>query len=184
MLIAFIQEVHVEVDLTQGKLPDSGWRFSIQNAAQTSVKNCVSLVEASVDFKFRGHGLPKLLLQKAKHEAIAKGFRTLIAPVRPGAEAKFPRETMKAYCTRQTPDQRIYEPWLRAHIESGGVMTNICHNSVLVRASLTNWRDWTGLSLEQSGREVISGALAPLEVNLEENLGLYREPNVWVKYTL
>ena len=184
LLIAFIQAVHLEVDLTQGELPDLGWRFSIQNAAQTSVKNCVSLVEASVDLKFRGHGLLKLLLQKAMHEAIAQGFRTMIAPVRPGAKAQFPRETMEAYCTRQTPDQRIYDPWLRAHIESGGVMTNICHNSALVRASLAKWRDWTCFSLEQSGREVISGALAPLEVNLEENLGTYREPNVWLKYTL
>ena len=63
-------------------------------------------------------------------------------------------------------------------------MTSICHNSVLVRASLTKWRNRTGLSFEQSGREVISGALAPLEVNLEENFGFYREPNVRVKYTL
>lgn len=181
-LVAFVQAVHVEIDVTKPELPDLGWRFSIQNASVKSHKNSMSLVEASIDSKFRGFGLSKCLIAKVKEEARKQGFQQLIAPVRPILKGQFLEESMESYCLRKTPDGRLFDPWLRTHVEAGATLSNICHNSVCVKASLPRWRDWTGLPLSQSGPHPIPGGLAPLHVNVEINNGVYTEPNVWVKY--
>lgn len=181
-LVAFIQTVDVEIDLMAAELPDLGWRFSIQNASMRSRKNCVSLVEASVAPENRGFGLSKCLIQQAKEQAKRRGFRHVIAPVRPTMKVQFPNESIETYCNRKTPDQRLFDPWLRAHVESGATLANICHNSVCVRASLSKWRDWTGLPLLQSGPQIIPGGLMPLMVDLETGVAVYTEPNVWVRY--
>jgi GNAT superfamily N-acetyltransferase len=183
-LVAFIQAVHVAIDPAQAELSDLGWRFSIQDAAKASPKNCSSLVEASVDGNFRGLGLAKKLLEKAKGEARSSGFRVMIAPVRPSGKKRFPEESMEAYCARKTDDGRVYDPWLRAHLEAGAQLRNVCHESVCVKASLARWREWTGLPFDKNGAVLLPEGLVPLEVHLEEGLGIYREPNVWVSYEL
>ncbi len=219
-LIAFIQAVLVAIDRSVQELPALGWRFSIQNASVNSLKNCVSLTEACVDRKYRGRGFAKALIQGAKIEARALGFDMVIAPVRPTGKTAYPLESMEMYCRRQLPDGRIFDPWLRTHHEAGAQIMNICEDSVLVRANLTKWREWTKLQLNENGLCVIEGGLVPLDVRLPvrlpnrltgefpgefpgqfpgqfpgelpdqnssqfaEPIAVYREPNVWMKYTL
>lgn len=182
LLVAFIQAVHVAVDPDRSELPDLGWRFSIQNAAQSSTKNCMSLVEASIDSKFRGHGLSKCLIERCKEEARKEGFQFLIAPVRPTLKEQFPNESIESYCKQTAPDGRIFDPWLRTHVEAGATLMNVCHNSVCVQASLTKWRDWTGLPFLHTGPQPIPHGLMPVMVNPSMNVGIYSEPNVWVRY--
>lgn len=168
ILIAFMQAVQVQIDLSARDLPDDGYRFSVHNAAIRSPKNCLSLVEASVDPRFRGRGLSRHLIARAKREARAMGFDTMIAPVRPLLKS----------------DKRLQDPWLRTHVESGATIQNICHNSVRVRASLAKWREWTSLDLTAPGPQDLPGGLAPMWVDLEEGVGTYTEANVWVRYKL
>ena len=184
LLVAFIQAVHVEIDLEAKELPDLGWRFSLQNASQRSIKNAMSLIEASVDPNFRGHGLSKMLIDRVKSEAQVLKLPQLIAPVRPTLKAKFQSETVEFYCQRKDAKSRIFDPWLRAHVEAGADIINVCHNSVCVKATLDKWRDWTGLQLSASGPTLVEGALMPVLINTETNIGIYSEPNVWVRYKL
>ncbi len=53
-----------------------------------------------------------------------------------------------------------------------------------VPASVTDWQEWTGLMFPESGEYVIEGALTPIRIDLEKDLGEYIEPNVWVTYHL
>ena len=184
LLVAFIQAVHVEIDPEAKVLPDLGWRFSIQNASQSSRKNALSLVEASIDPAFRGHGLSKILIERVKYEARLRKFSQLIAPVRPTLKARFPTESAELYCRRKDSDSRIFDPWLRVHVEAGAVITNICHNSVCVKATLDKWHEWTGLRFSSSGPMLVDGGLMPVTVDTGANIGIYTEPNVWVKYSL
>ena len=184
LLVAFIQAVHVDVDPSAQKFPDLGWRFSIQDAARSSQKNAMSLVEASIDPDYRGHGLSKHLIERVKREAREKKFSLLLAPVRTTLKTRHPEESIEAYCARKDSQGRIYDPWLRTHLEAGGVITNICHDSVCVKATLQKWREWTGLSLDQNGPHFVTGALMPVLIDAEAGLGVYTEPNGWVKYTL
>ena len=44
------------------------------------------------------------------------------------------------------------------------------------------WADWTGGAFPASGAYVVPGALAPVHIDLERDLGRYVEPNVWVEH--
>jgi GNAT superfamily N-acetyltransferase len=183
-LVAFIQAVLVEIDLDEVELPKMGWRFSIADAAKPSKKNAVSLVEVSIGPQFRGHGLAKALIEHAKRIAKLERFSHLIAPVRPTLKSDYPYESIETYCERKTSNGTVYDPWLRIHLDAGGVITNICQDSVLVTASLEKWRAWTGLPFLRHGPNVVPGALNPVAVDLKANVGIYSEPNIWVKYLL
>jgi hypothetical protein len=49
-----------------------------------------------------------------------------------------------------------------------------------VIGKVADWEAWTGLRFFESGEYIVPGALVPIEMNVEEDLGLYVEPNVWV----
>jgi hypothetical protein len=46
------------------------------------------------------------------------------------------------------------------------------------------WENWTNQRFEQSGSYEVTGALVPLEIDLERKRGRYAEPNVWVSYAV
>ena len=46
------------------------------------------------------------------------------------------------------------------------------------------WREWTGMSFPESGSYEVPGALQPVSRNVEEDLGVYEEPNVWMRHTV
>ena len=43
---------------------------------------------------------------------------------------------------------------------------------------------WTGLSFKESGRYVVEGALTPVRIDVEADIGTYIEPNLWMTYDL
>ncbi len=174
LLVAFIQAVLVEIDPSARTLPEMGWRFSIQNASQNTAKNAVSLIEASIDPDFRGQGLSTLLIERVKKFTREKGYSQLIAPVRPVGKARFAQESMEDYLARER------DPWLRVHLESGAEIVNVCHDSVRVRATLAKWREWTGLPFSEGDSVIVDGALMPIQSS--GDIGVYQEPNVWVRY--
>ena len=53
-----------------------------------------------------------------------------------------------------------------------------------IRGSIAEWVEWTGLEFPGSGRYVVPGALVPVVVDLDADLGVYVEPNVWVTHDL
>jgi hypothetical protein len=38
------------------------------------------------------------------------------------------------------------------------------------------------MGFPESGAYVVQGALQPVEMDLERDLGVYREPNVWMRH--
>lgn len=53
-----------------------------------------------------------------------------------------------------------------------------------ITGTIAEWEKWTGIKFAESGRYVIPGALVPIEIDLENNLGTYIEPNVWMVHEL
>jgi hypothetical protein len=54
--------------------------------------------------------------------------------------------------------------------------------SQTMTGTVAQWEAWTGMRLPATGAYVIPGGLAPLEVDLDRDLGTYVEPNVWVRH--
>jgi hypothetical protein len=53
-----------------------------------------------------------------------------------------------------------------------------------VVGTVAEWRDWTRLPLADDGPIWVPGALAPVLINHELDLGVYVEPNVWARHVL
>ena len=53
-----------------------------------------------------------------------------------------------------------------------------------IAGTLEDWHSWTDLRFDQSGETIIPGALNPVYINLEQNFGVYVEPNVWVHHKI
>lgn len=183
-LMAYINAVQLFVDLSADQLPQEGWRYAIQSAGSSRKPNCLCLLVANASPKTRGSGVAQCLIDRTKEAALNCGFDTMIAPVRPTFKHKFPDISMDEYIQKKNEAGEVFDPWLRQHVNSGGEILNVCEESVLIDASLGKWREWTGLSLTEAGAVQLPGGLDVLNVNLEKNIGTYREPNVWVRYKL
>ena len=53
-----------------------------------------------------------------------------------------------------------------------------------VEGTIAEWREWTGLDFPASGPYLPVGAASPVEIDLEADRGVYRDPNVWVVHDL
>jgi len=182
--IAYINAALVHANLEQEHLPNEGWRYAIQAAGSVIQPNALCLLAANIDPQARGHGLAQQLIDRAKQAARDLGFKDVIAPVRPTLKREFPFHSMNDYIQKRSDTGEMYDPWLKVHVKAGGQVTNVCHESVKISASLNKWRDWTKMSLATSGDHIIPEGLAPLKVDIYRGVGIYTEPNVWVRYKL
>jgi hypothetical protein len=183
-LVAFANGVLCSIDLSQKELPVEGWQFAIQSAGSGDERNCLCLLVANVDPTVRGFGFSQILINRAKLATLELGFDTMIAPVRPTLKHESPFTSMKDYLSRRNEKNEIYDPWVNTHVRLGGEILNICSESVTIRASLAKWREWTGLPLLTSGERILPQGLVPLKIDTHRNIGVYSEPNVWLRYTL
>ena len=49
-----------------------------------------------------------------------------------------------------------------------------------IEAPVADWERWTGMSFPEDGEYVVEGGLVP--VRFERGVGLYVEPNVWMRH--
>jgi hypothetical protein len=77
-------------------------------------------------------------------------------------------------------DDLPFDAWLRVHARMGARIIKPCHQAMSIRGTRLEWETWTGMKFPQSGQYVISGALNPMEMNIEKGEGIYVEPNVWM----
>jgi hypothetical protein len=55
---------------------------------------------------------------------------------------------------------------------------------MVVAGTLAEWRQWTGLPLDESGPAIVPGALSPIHLSLEQDHAVYVEPNLWICHSL
>ena len=54
--------------------------------------------------------------------------------------------------------------------------------SMLVTGTVAEWEGWTEMAFPESGDYVVPGALVPVRIDRERDLGRYEEPNVWMRH--
>lgn len=171
-------------DGREESLPARGWDEVLLRAVGTVTPTAVSALEISVRPELRGQGLSGVLL-RALREAVAEmGLTDLFAPVRPSQKASAPLVPMEEYVHQVRADGLPVDPWLRVHVRAGGRIVRVCPLSMTITGSLPEWRSWTGLPFDISGEVVVPGALVPVTVSVPRDLGIYVEPNVWVRHHL
>jgi len=129
--------------------------------------------------KFSGKGLSSLILEYVKEAGKTYGFTDLIIPVRPTLKSKYPLIPMKNYMIWERSGLP-FDPWLRVHVKNGGKILKEAYPSMVVRGSVAEWQEWTGLYFGDNGEYIIEGALNPVRIDVKNDFGEYIEPNVWV----
>jgi len=116
--------------------------------------------------------------------AIDAGFAELVAPVRPNGKHLMPEMPMAEYVQRTRPDGLPEDPWLRVHVRAGASIASMAPASMAVAGSLAQWRTWTGLPFDTSGPVLLPQALVPVHCDVDHDVAVYVEPNVWVRHPL
>jgi GNAT superfamily N-acetyltransferase len=166
------------------ELPREGWDWVVNTAFEQGGKraNTIGALSISVPQQHRHRGLARDMINTMRALAVMNGFSRVIAPVRPSAKCQHPHVPMQNYIDWQDDRGRIFDPWLRSHVAVGGKVVGVCDRSMVVEQPLEFWKPWTGSTLEHAGQVPFSGALVPLDVDVNAGVGRYVEPNVWVTH--
>jgi GNAT superfamily N-acetyltransferase len=142
----------------------------------------LSALQAVVVGERRGRGLSAEILRAMRDVAARRGYESLIAPVRPTWKARYPLAPIERYIAWTRDDGLPLDPWLRVHRRLGAEILGIAERSMLVEGTVAEWESWADMPLPESGTYVVPGALVPVEIDRERDLGRYVEPNVWMRH--
>jgi GNAT superfamily N-acetyltransferase len=173
----------------RGELPDRGWdqvlQWAFADRESGRAPDTVSAIEITIVPAMQGKGLSGRMLAAMRDNARGRGFREVVAPVRPSAKHLEPAVPMSEYAYRvRESDGLPSDPWLRVHARAGAVIDKVAPASMAVSGSLEQWRAWTGLPFDTAGPVEVPGALVPVRCEPEHGHAAYVEPNVWMRHAL
>ncbi len=177
---------HWDKDLSE--LPEGGWDWvflqAIENHKNGVVPNIQSAIQIAIHPDYQSQGLSALMVKAMRAIGASKGFKNLVAPVRPNQKSKYPLTSIDDYITWQTDAGLPFDAWLRVHVRAGARIIKPCHQAMNIRGTRTEWEEWTKLKFPQSGEYIIPGALNSMKMDVEKDEGVYVEPNVWMVHPL
>ena len=90
---------------------------------------------------------------------------------------------MQRYIRWTRPDGLPFDPWIRVHKRLGARIIKVASRSMEITGTIAEWEEWAQMQFPESGSYTVPGALAPIEIDTENDLGTYIEPNVWMYHT-
>lgn len=165
-------------------LPAEGWDWLVETGAtrRSERANVLGALAVSVPPVHRGKGYAVRMIQAVHEQCERHRFEAVIVPVRPTVKCDYPFVPMDEYIGWKDETGRVFDPWLRSHVSQGARVVGACDRSMVVKEHVAFWETWAGRRFETSGSYVLDGALAPVSIDIDRQVGLYEEPNVWVAY--
>ena len=166
-------------------LPPEGWDWLVETAARNRNigSNMLGALAVSVPAVHRSKGYARLMIAALGKLAESKKYRGVVVPVRPTGKVKHPWVPIAEYLSWTDPKGRVYDPWVRSHLASGGKLVGPCERSMVVHEPLGFWENWSKKTFEETGRYALDGAIVPVRIDVDRQTGTYEEPNVWVTYS-
>lgn len=173
---------------TLEELPEEGWDWVFLKAVDDHnngiASNIQSAIQIAIHPDYQGQGLSMRMVRAMGTIGKSKGFKQLVAPVRPNQKSQYPLISIDEYITWTTDEGLPFDAWLRVHVRAGGRIIKPCHQAMTISGQRADWEQWTGLKFPQTGEYFVPGALNPITMNVEKDEGLYVEPNVWMVHEL
>ena len=158
----------------------AGFDEAIETIIEENKKpNTLCGMAVVISKEYLGKGISSKIINNLKKLAKSYGYSNLILPVRPTLKSQYPTISMDNYINWEK-DNLPFDPWLRVHMKIGGKILKVAKPSMIVRGTVSDWQRWTGMYFGESNKYTIQGALNPVNIDLETNVGEYIEPNVWV----
>ncbi len=181
-LLAEAHAVPVAWDGSPEDLP-SGWDEAfVRGMTSEREPNVLSALAISVLPGRQGEGLSQRMIGAFRDTARAAGLGAVLAPVRPTWKERYPLIPIEQYVDWRRDDGSHFDPWIRIHERVGGEILGAAPESMVMRAPVADWEEWTGMRFPADGEYVFPGALATLLV--AGGIGTHVEPNVWLRHTV
>jgi hypothetical protein len=169
-------------------LPDRGWdemlEKGVRDQESNQPANILCALSAVVAEQHRGKRLSARVVDGMRDIASKHRYDWLVAPVRPSLKSAYPLTPMERYIRWEQEDGKPFDPWIRVHWRLGASLVKVASQSMTITGSIAEWEVWTGMSFPESGTYIVPGALEPVHMNREEDIGRYVEPNVWMKHKI
>lgn len=183
-ILAIINAVPIHYDGELKDLPENGWDWatkkSILDFREDKTPNILVGLQIVINKKYQGKGLSSIAVKEMANLAKKYGFDKLIIPVRPSDKHNYPLIDMKDYIKWNNSIGLPADNWLRVHIKAGGEIIKVCNKAMYIPGKISEWEEWTGLKFPGNGSYIVQGALNPIIIDVEKDLGVYIEPNVWI----
>lgn len=138
---------------------------------------------AMIDPRYRGQHMSPVAVRAMVDLARAHGLGTLIAPVRPPAKSLYPLAPMERYVRWENADGLPLDPWIRVHVRMGARIQRVAPRTLVIEGTVAEWERWTDMRFPDSGDYVVPGALQPVVIDRDADLGRYEDPNVWMRHS-
>jgi GNAT superfamily N-acetyltransferase len=178
-----VAEAHAVPVAWDGSLRDlpSGWDEAfVRGMTSEREPTVLSALAISVSPDRQGQGMSQRMVQAFRDTARAARLTAVIAPVRPTLKERYPLIPIEDYIGWRRDDGSHFDPWIRIHERMGGEIVAPAPHSMLMRAPVADWEEWTGMYFPADGEYVFPGALATLVV--ADGIGTHVEPNVWLRH--
>jgi hypothetical protein len=129
-----------------------------------------------------GTGISQIAVRAMAQVAADHGLPDLVAPVRPTRKHRYPLTPIERYIAWRRGDGLPFDPWIRVHEQVGGEIVGAAGEAMRVTGTVADWEGWTGMAFPDTGTYVVPGALVPVEIDRERDLGDYREPACWMRH--
>jgi len=169
-------------------LPEGGFDWVMEQAVLDHRAGLEPRTQCAIQIailpEYRSRGLSTKMVQRMRGIAQEKGFIRLLAPVRPNQKNQYPLTSIDHYITWKTAEGLPFDAWMRVHARLGAEVIKPCHASMRIAGTVAEWEGWAGMKFPESGPYIIPGGLNPVDVDVEANVGLYIEPNVWMVHQI
>lgn len=184
-LIGFMNTIPLFWNQPLNELPNEGWDWLVKKGVtdfeNNIIPNSIGGLQIIVTKENQGKGFSKLLITGAKKIVEKLGYQNFIIPIRPTFKHNHPEMKMIDYISLKK-DDKIYDPWIRTHLNSGAKIISVCENSMNVTGDLKFWEKLLNQKINTSGMYKVKGALNQVCIEVEKNHGEYREDNIWISY--
>ena len=163
---------------------DGAMSSAFERHAAGEAPNALCAMAIEILPRHQRAGLSGRMVAAMLETAAAHGLDDLIAPVRPSWKERYPLAPIERYAAWTREDGLPFDPWLRTHVRLGGEILRPAPRSLRITGTVAEWESWTEMAFPESGTYVFPRGLAPPEIDREEDVGSYWEPNVWVRHRL
>lgn len=187
-IVGYGNSIPITWDGTPDGLPEHGWDGAILHGIALYERgdkpDTLCALSITVSPRHRRKGVSTAVIVAMKALAAQHGHQALVVPARPSLKDRYPLRPLERYIQWTTPDGEIFDPWLRTHTRLGARILKIEPESLMVTGSVADWEKWVNMAFPETGDYIVPGALTPVHIDRERNLGRYAEPNVWLVHPI
>jgi len=169
-------------------LPDKGWDWALQKGFDDNLigvsPNILCALSITIHPGYRDKGHSRRMIHIMKSIGHSNNLKALIAPVRPFLKSIYPLIPIEKYLKWRNDDGLPFDAWMRVHERDGGRIIKSCPESMRITGTVLEWEKWTGQKFPETGTYTVYGALEPIKIDCEADIGIYIEPNVWMYHSI